>query len=326
MVDKEVLSEGELEALMGSVSDEAAAGQNAAATRHCASFDFSTREQTLLVQMPVLKTLTEKQAMSFAQGLQSLFKAPVEVQVADIRPMKQEEALLSMPELAGITQIKTAPLNGTSMVVVSGDALSFFVNQYFGGWAGGGGHKSNRTNLTPTERRINDLVVGRFLSALTEGWQEKISLSGEVCGFETNPDFIQPLAAGELLLKFPFVIKLFDWEGIIDWFIPYAAIEPLKNRLGNPAAGQTSKTDVPGWEAFFRRELLSVELEVSGVFTSKNMSLSDVMRLRKGVVIPLAAPTAVTLCIEGAPFCVGEHGAMSGRKSIKIKQVLKHDS
>jgi len=56
------------------------------------------------------------------------------------------------------------------------------------------------------------------------------------------------------------------------------------------------------------------------------MSLSDVMQLRKGAVIPLAAPTAVTLCIEGAPFCVGEHGAMSGRKSIKIKQVLKHDN
>ena len=326
MGNKEVLSEGELEALMGSVSDEDPTAQKASSTRHCASFDFSTREQTLLVQMPALKTLTEKQSMSFGQGLQGLFKAPVEIQVADVRPVKQEEALLSMPELAGITQVKTGPLNGTSLVVISGDTLSFFVNQYFGGWTGGGGHKSNRANLTPTERRINDLVVGRFLAALTEGWQEKISLSGEICGFETNPDFIQPLAAGELLLKFPFAIKLFDWEGTIDWYIPYSAIEPLKNRLGNPAAGQASKADVPGWEDFFRRELLSVELEISGVFTSRNMSLSEVMGLRKGAVVPLAAPTAVTLCIEGAPFCVGEHGAMNGRKSIKIKQVLKHDN
>jgi flagellar motor switch protein FliM len=37
-------------------------------------------------------------------------------------------------------------------------------------------------------------------------------------------------------------------------------------------------------------------------------------------------PTDVVLCIEGQPYCLGEHGALNGKKSIKIKKIFEREA
>ena len=326
MSTKDVLSEGELDALMDSVSSGDVPLDDGSGDHSCQPFDFSTREQALLAQMPALKTINEKHALALVQSIQALFKVPVEVEPSDTRLVKLEETIISIAEPSGINVIQVTPLNGVSFVVLSGELLSFFVNQYFGGGASNSNVKSSRLELTPTERRINDLLTTKFLSGLESAWQEKIALKAEQVSFESNPDFLQVGSPSELALQFSFPIKIFDWEGSIDWIIPYSSVEPLKSRLGSPALA--FKTDQSGvsWEGYFRKELLSVSLDVSGVYTSKNVSIGEVLSLRSGSIVPLKMPTDVTLCIDGRPFCTGEHGALNGKKSIKVKEIFDSEA
>jgi len=325
MSTKEVLSEGELDALMDSVSSGDVPLDDSNSSQGCQPFDFNTREQALLAQMPALKTINEKHALALVQSIQSLFKVPVEVDPSVITLVKLEEFLVSLTEPSGINTVEIKPLNGASFVVLSAEFLSFFVNQYFGGSPGGAKFSSSRTALTPTERRINDLVVASFLSDLETSWAEKVALNTEPESFESNPDFLQIGSPTELALKFSFLIKVFEWEGSIDWVIPYSSIEPLKNRLGSPAATIKQNKPAANWEGYFRKELLSVDLDVSGLFSSKNVSISEVLNLKAGSIVPLKVPTDVMLCIEGQPYCLGEHGALNGKKSIKIKEILNYE-
>jgi flagellar motor switch protein FliM len=326
MSTKDVLSEGELDALMDSVSSGDVPLDDGSGDYGCQPFDFSTREQALLAQMPALKTINEKHALSLTQSIQALFKIPVVVEPGETRLVKLEETIISIAEPSGINLIQITPLNGVSFVVLSGDLLSFFVNQYFGGGSANSSFKSSRQELTPTERRINDLLTTKFLSDLEAAWLEKIGLKTERVSFETNPDFLQVGSPSELALQFSFSIKVFDWEGSIDWIIPYSSVEPLKPRLGSPALAFKSDQSGVSWENYFRKELLAVALDISGVYTSKNVSIGEVLNLKEGSIVPLKRPTDVTLCIDGRPFCSGEHGVLNGKKSIKIKEIFDSEA
>ena len=326
MSTQEVLSEGELDALMDSVSSgDVPLEDTTASPGACQPFDFNTREQTLLAQLPVLKTINEKHSLSLIQSVQELFKVPVEINPMDSRLLRLEESLVSISEPAGINVLQVKPLSGVSFVVFSGEFLSFFVNQYFGGTPGGAAFSSSRTDLTPTERRINDLLTTRFLAGLESAWSEAVSLQAETVAFETNPDFLKVGSPHDLMLQLSFSLKVFEWEGSIDWYIPYSSIEPLKPRLGSPAAME-SESPKENWEGYFRKELLSVDVDVSGLYSSKNVSIAEVLNLKEGSIVPLKVPTDVVLCIEGEPYCMGEHGALNGKKSIKIKEIFERES
>lgn len=324
MTSKDILSEDELDALMDSVSSSDTPLDDSSVGVDYEPFDFNTREQALVAQMPALKTLNEKQCLAMTQGIQEFFKIPAEIEVVNIQLVKLDQAIGGISAPSGINSVKIAPLNGLSFVVLSGELLSFFVELYFGGGADHSSSGIARETLTPTERRVNDVLIDNFLSTLKEAWVEKISLSPTLSSFETNPEYLQAGSMNDPALLFPFVIKVGEWQASIDWIVPYAAIEPLKPKLGNPAdANLKPKKTGSSWEAYFRSMLGEIEIEINAVFTSKNSSIQDVLKLKPGSIVPLKTPTEVTLCVEGQPFSAGEHGALNGNKSIKITEVYK---
>jgi flagellar motor switch protein FliM len=322
MSTKEVLSESELDALMDSVSSGDVDIEDDASGKSCEIFDFSTREQVLLAQMPALVTINEKHSLGFTQAVRELFRVPAEVVVGEIQLTNMDEAIAQIPEPSGINVLKINPLIGVSVAVLPGELLSYFVDGYFGGTPGGsGGNLSARTSLTPTERRINDVLLEKFLTTLVSSWSGKIPLSTETVSFETKPEFLQVGSPGELALRFPFVIQIGDWRSTIDWLVPYAAFEALRPKLGN-ATARSNTQSASSWEDFFRRELLSINLEVRGVFTTRNVSIAEVLSLKRGSIVPLKMPSEVSIWSEGQLISNGEHGALNGNKSIKITEVL----
>ena len=176
MATEDVLSEGELDALMDTFSNDDTPSGSAASEQSCQPFDFSRREQTLLAQMPALKKLTEKQSLALVDSIHESYGISAQVEADEIRLLKLDQAISAISEPSGINLITTAPLNGVSFVVFPGDLLSFFVDKYFGGAQGGTPVSNERSILTPTEMRINEVLTGKFLSTLVDAWQEKIKL------------------------------------------------------------------------------------------------------------------------------------------------------
>ncbi|MFT4823229.1 MAG: flagellar motor switch protein FliM [Halioglobus sp.] len=324
MTTKDVLSEGEIEALMESVSEGEVPRGDDGRGISCETFDFSTREQALLAQMPALKTLNEKHSLALAQSILGAYKLNAHVEVADIALVKLDQVLQEIPDPSGINIVTLAPLNGVSFVVFPGQLLSFVVDNFFGGTPGISNVASTRKNLTPTERRINDVLAAGFLATLKEAWSEVVSLNPAPSSFEINADFLQASSPDELALSFPFAVKIGEWESVINWIVPYSSIEPLRPKLGSPGLEQKPQPSNSNWEAHFRWQLQAVELEVSGSFTSRDVSIAEVLRLKPGSIVPLKMPTEVNVYVENTPFLLGEHGALNGNKSIKITEMMPH--
>lgn len=324
MAEEEVLSEGEIDALMDSFSEDDVPGGGASGGNYKA-FDFSTREQTLLAQMPALKKLNEQHALALVKEIGDQYGFAAQVSVAEIELLKLDQAFANIAEPSAINLTKIAPLTGTSYVVLPGALLSFFVDRYFGGGQSGPAGEFTRQSLTPTELRINEVMVQKFLTTLAQSWSEKVQLSPQLAGFETKPGYLQASSPDDMALRFPFEIRVGEWVSTIDWIAPYAALEPLRQTLGSLAVEVKPQQKNSDWEQHFLRELKQVCLDVSGSFESGHVSISEVLNLKAGMIVPLKMPADVMLCIENVPFYSGEHGVLNGHKSIKIKESIRHD-
>ena len=325
MSGKDVLTEGELEALMESVSGSEMAPGAVGDHRDCQHFDFTTREQALLAQMPALKNLNEKHCLALAQNIAQLYKVAAQIEVDEVKLLKLDQVLTDISMPCGINLLDLAPLNGVSFVVLPGELLSFLVEKFFGGGSSAPGTVSNRKHLTPTEKRINDVITEKFHSTLKDAWKDKVALTPTLVSFETNPDFLQAGSPDELGLLFPFTIKVGDWQSSIDWIVPYAVLEPLRRKLGSPGTKPKPQQGNTNWATHFRRELQSVDLEVSGAFMSRPASIAEVLSLCPGSIVPLKTPAEVTVYVENQPFSTGEHGVLNGNKSIKIKEIIRNE-
>lgn len=323
MESSEVLTEQELDALMDSISENGVDGEGNAAPLDCELFDFASRQHMLLAQMPALQTLTERHAASLAQVLMDAYKMPVTVSPGAVTMLPATQAMQGVVEPAGINLFSLAPLNGISCVVVPSDFLSFLVESYFGGVPGASGGRTGGKELTPTERRINDVFCSRFLDCLQNVWKDKVSLSPSVHKVEQCAEHLQLGTEDDLILKFSFAVTALECEFTVDWCMPYATLEPLRARLGAlpPEVRPQASAD---WERHFREALQSVRLEVTGAFFTRTVSIADVLTYKKGVIVPIQMPDEVTVLIEGVPFSMGEHGVINGKKSIKIKDLFEN--
>lgn len=322
MSSKEILSEGELDALMESVTSGELPMDDESADTQCRPFDFATREQSLLAQMPGLKTINEKHAMGLARGFRELFRMPVEVEAKKVGLVRLNDVLVAIPDPSLINVVRTLPLNGESYLVISGELLSFLVDQYFGGASTGQRKRHPGNDLTPTERRINEVLATRFLLTLQAAWAEKVSLTAELVSTESNPDFLQLAGVNEWAATFTFELAISGWNSVIEWVVPYALLEPVRQKLASSVANVQKRPGNADWEAYIRSKLPSVELEVSAAFTSGTVSIAEILGLKKGSVIPLSGPNEVQVYVEGSQFCSGVHGAFNGNKSVKVTELL----
>lgn len=323
MSSKDVLSEGELDALMEGFSDSDALPGDHAFAKNCEPFDFSSRDQNLLAQMPAVGNLNEKLALEYAQAVRKLYGISVQVEVESSRSVALEELFAEITSPTAVNMVQIAPLNGMSYVIIPGELLSIVVDKYFGGGVGEGGKALSRSSLTHSERRVNDALLEGFLTTLSDTWREKVKLTGTVQSFECNPDFLQAPIPSEQMLCFPFSVRMGEWSANLTWALPYASMEPLRARLGTAGLAQQPPRRNSDWEQHFLRELSSVELELSSAFVSEQISIADVLGLKTGAIVPLRMPTEVVVSVEGQPFSVGEHGVLNGHKSVKIKEMLR---
>lgn len=325
MSSKDVLTDGELDALMDGFSKGEVEPGSQASHRPCEPFDFSTREHNLLTQMPALKSLHEKHAMALSLGIQSLYRIAAHVDAGETQLLRTDQALSGIQGPAGINMLSLAPLNGLSFLVIPGELLSFLVDSFFGGGRGGTGVGA-RERLTPSERRLNDALADKFLATLTDTWRDTISFSAKVQSFESNPEFLQTGAPQSLALAFPFTVSVGDWSARIDWLVPYPALEPLRSQLSSAGALAQPAATGSSWEQHFVRALQSVDVEIVCSFLSEEVSIADVLAFKAGSIVPLKMPTEVTVSVENQVFSTGEHGVHNGHKSIRIKEIIGENS
>ena len=320
MSTKEVLSDDEIEALMDTVEDAPSDPSALDDNGEYQAYDFAANDGTLVGQLPVIKTINDKVCIELEKTLMHSFKLPFDVEVEGVEVIKVDEFMKSLSEFSAINMLKFDITSGLSLAVLGGDLLSEVINQYFGSSFNGKSLPQNERALTPTEARMNERLLSHLLAALQVGWEEVTALEVKLLSTETSADFIKIGSPDDMGVRFTFKLTLGEFSDSIHWLLPYAAIESLQTKMTSLSRPLVDEKNKQNWSSLLKQQITAVELDLTAVFTTLELSLNDVLNLKKGTILPMRIPEEVEVHSGGIPMFTGEYGSFDSNKAISVTQ------
>ena len=72
------------------------------------------------------------------------------------------------------------------------------------------------------------------------------------------------------------------------------------------------------WKLALRNEILGIAVSMNSPMVEKNLSIREVLQLKKGDVIPIDMPKTVLLKVEGVPVFTGKACTSEGYYAVQI--------
>ena len=325
MSNADLLSQDEIDALLHGVDD----GDIDANPEHeeiykgIRSYDFTSQERIVRGRMPTLEMVNERFARLFRIALFNFLRRAAEISVSGIQVQKFSEFIQGLFVPTNLNVIRISPLRGRALVVMEPRLVFTAVDNFFGG----GGQFYNKVEgreFTPTEMRIIRLILDMIFKDLTEAWKPVMDVEYEYINSEVNPQFANIVSPSEIVIVSTIRVELEGGGGDINIAMPYTMIEPIRELLD---AVTSDRGEVDGrWQDSLRAEIMRSEVTLNSKLIEKEMSISDVIELKKGDVIPIEMPETVLLEVERVPIFRGKLGLSDGNYAIEILEKMTLDN
>jgi flagellar motor switch protein FliM len=178
-----------------------------------------------------------------------------------------------------------------------------------------------RRELTGVEQNVLKRLLGVFTDAIAAAWEPVMPFRPEALRFELDPRMasIAPPSDVGIVSAFELTGGL---EGRLQLVIPYAAVEPAKQRLAAPR--RMSQRGDERAAAVMSRELEQVKVDVRGVLGQTRITFSRLLELSEGEVLLLdrdeAAPLPIS--VQGREKLLGTPLVSGGALAMKVERAL----
>jgi len=305
-----VISDEEVQALLHR------AGPAARASGEARPYDLGGSQRITRGRLPTLELLHEAFARQFRGHLGELIKRDVQVTFEGVQPVKCLDYLSQQPSPACLDIARARPLPGQVLVAVDTSLLYLMVDAFYGG-AGRPVARDPERGLTPTEARFARLVVKQVADDLVVAWQPVAALEFEFVKQERNAHFVDIAAPADTLLVNRFRVEMGTGGGAVDFVLPAASVEPLRETLASNASVRQAPGGRP-WADDLARLLPGAQVEVRAVLAEAQISLGELVRLRPGDVIPIEAPREALLLAGDVPLYTARFGVSRGRNAVTV--------
>ncbi|KTC89970.1 flagellar motor switch protein FliM [Fluoribacter dumoffii] len=347
MVDKNVLSQEEIDALLKTVGEnsenqnsEGAEGTKEAVRNKKASshkkqvteavfetievkkenevktLNFTAQERIVKGKLPVLDRIYDRAVRLFAADIYNVTAKDFEIKQDPLLIVKHRDFMESLPNPSLMCIFKFKPLRGKGIILFDSTFVYDLVDYYFGGSSQFFAQK-DKTDFTATELRVMDVITKKLIANLTQAWKPIIQLDITKFNDETNPQLVNIAEPQEMLIVTRFSMDFGKEIGTFYFVLPYSMVEPIKEQLELGASRPDDEID-PNWIKSLKEELMDVELTVSSIMAETKSTLGAVMSWQIGDFIPMEMKEEVTLDIEGTPGFTATQGTANDKRAVKI--------
>lgn len=326
MSTADLLSQDEIDALLHGVDDgdvQTDVVEDEASRRGARVYDFNSQERIVRGRMPTLEMVNERFARHFRIALFNFLRRAAEISVSGIQVQKFSEFIQGLFVPTNLNVIRMSPLRGRALIVMEPRLVFTAVDNFFGG----GGQFYNKVEgreFTPTEMRIIRLIIDMIFKDLGEAWKPVMDIEFEYLNSEVNPQFANIVSPSEIVVISTIHVELEGGGGDINIAMPYTMIEPIREMLD---AVTSDRGEVDGrWQESLRIEIMRSEVTLNSKLIEKEMSIGEVIELKKGDVIPIDMPDSVLLEVEDIPVFRGKLGLSDGNYAVEIIEKMSIDS
>ena len=183
--------------------------------------------------------------------------------------------------------------------------------------------KPEGQDFTIIEQRVMRKVMLMGLANLQKAWEPVQKLAINAVRAEMNPQLASIVLPADIVIVITLGIELGNSVGDLHLCLPYAMLEPIRERLQVSFQSDFFETDL-GWLKRFSSNLKEAPVRVSVCLGQTELSVEELMRFAVGDVIALEqAPTQpLTAMVEGVPKFLGFPGTTKGMQSFQIKDII----
>jgi len=324
MSKNDILDQDEIDALLHGVdSGEVDTEAGTAAAGEIQSFDFASHDRIVRGRMPTLEMINERFARYLRIGLFNMLRRSAEISVESVDMMKFQEYMRTLPVPTSLNLMNIKPLRGTSLLVLDARLVFAVVDTFFGG-DGRFYTKIEGREFTPVETRVIQRLRERIFEDLTEAWKLAMDVEFEFHNMEVNPQFANIVSPSEIVVVTRFSVELEGATGDLHVTIPYSTVEPIREVLDSGMASDRMVRD-ERWMNALREEIRDAEVDLKVVLCRRQVTLSDLVSMRPGDVIPLDLPDEVPVYVEGVPCFRGVLGSARENYAVKIMERMERN-
>jgi len=303
---EKILNQDEVDALLKGISDGEVEteSQEQEADSSSERYDLTNQDRIIRGRMPTMEIINERFARESTNTLLRLIGKTVEVALDNFSQIKYGEFIKKLPVPASLSIFRAAPLRGSSLFFFDAKLVFLMVDILFGG-PGRFRMKIEGRDFTVIEHRIVRRVLDMLFGDLAKAWGllEKIEFS--YLRSELTPQFANIVAPTDIVLASYFDVET-EWErSVMGYCIPYATVEPLKDRLYGRFQSDYVEVD-QNWRKIITEHLLKMPMDVTVEVGTSQISLRELFYLKEGDVLRLDGK-------PNDPMSLKIHGLEKGR-------------
>ncbi|MFS4459504.1 flagellar motor switch protein FliM [Bdellovibrio sp. HCB2-146] len=333
----QVLSQSEVDALLAAVSDGdvttsespkssgggggggAGGGNGKVDESKVVTYDLTSQDRIIRGRLPQLEVIYEKFMRAFRVSLSSALRKIASITLTSTEFLKFGEFINTLPMPTCMSVLRFGNLRGSALFVIESKLAYALVDSFFGG-ADRPYTKIDGKDFTPIELSIVQKVVGLAINDLEAAWASIEKIGCSFVRTEVNPQFVGIVPPTDVVIASTFDVELENATGTISIVIPYATIEPIKQKLQTGFQVESDQTDKKLWTSIIHEQLLGTDLEVQVNLGETEIKLRDLMTLKVGDVIPLDqdATGEFDVQLEGVKKFKGYYGIHHGTVAVQV--------
>lgn len=190
---------------------------------------------------------------------------------------------LSNPVILGI--INFAPLNGSIIMDLQTNLGYAMLDRMLGG---SGQPLSKTREFSEIELVIIQKILVMLTQLLREPWKNVTELNPMLSRLETNPQFAQVIAPGDMIAIVTLNMKIGDTEGFVNVCLPFFTLEDVMDKLNTKYWFSTmQENNDENYEIFIESLIRKAEIPVKAVLGKSTINVSDFINLQVGDCIRL---------------------------------------
>lgn len=324
---EKILSQDEVDALLRGVSDgevetETPPVEAPPETDGPVAYDLGNQEWVVRGRMPTLDVIHQQFSRLFRISLSEILRKSAEVTVTNQCVQKFGEFTKRMPVPAYLQIISMEPLRGLAMIATDAATVYMLVDHFFGG-AGQTHVKPEGQDFTLIEQRVMKKVMQIGVKNLEKAWEPVQQLVIHPVRAEMNPQLASIVLPSDIVIVVTLGVELGNSVGDIHLCLPYAMLEPLREKLQVSFQADFYEVD-HGWIKRFSSRLREATVELTVTLGETCISVEELLGFAVGDVIMLDQSTTQPLLglVEGMPKFLGFPGVSKGAQSFQIQTII----
>lgn len=223
------------------------------------------------------------------------------------------------PNFCSLSTYRLHPLKGMVLVKLEAEMISAVVERFYGG--SGTRRGRERSEFARAEERVLAKLADDIMKALVNAWSDLLPMETALIAREHDPQALVFADASDQLLSQSFTVdfgQANSWT--IELMFPLAALRQLEPLLTTNSADEVKHKD-PLWQARIARQMGEIRLPAKTVLARPSLTLSELLNLKNGDVIPVNIARHLPLIIGNRVLAQGTLGEQNGRAAFMIEKL-----